>query len=102
MGNPVLISNNNIWQRIFIFVSNMMTYFDIFLFLFLTLSSLSFGCPVGKGWMPVGESCYRLSDTAMNWYEAQMYCIEIGGYLAEITSSDENDAIQTLLPMDVL
>jgi len=60
------------------------------------------GCPDGIGWIPAGESCYRISTEAMNWFESQQYCAEIGGYLGEIQSAEETQIINELIGTDLL
>merc|ERR1712088_634875 len=58
-------------------------------------------CPFAvPGWMQASEYCYHLSITTMTWLEARDYCIERGGYLAEINSSAEQAVLDSLLPRD--
>ena len=50
--------------------------------------SLGQSCP--DGWVHSLSSCYQVSATDnLNFYGAQQYCAELGGFLAEITSEDE-------------
>merc|ERR1711973_714537 len=67
-------------------------------FLLLGATSLieSSGCPSGE-WIPLGDHCYLLSPTKMNWFQAQQFCAENGGYLAEILSQSEQSNLEALL-----
>lgn len=40
---------------------------------------------------------YRLFDEPMTWHEAKSYCESIGGYLATITSAEEQNAVTRLV-----
>merc|ERR1712198_114392 len=55
----------------------------IFSFCSLSLSS----CPIG--WIPLEGSCYMTAPDVTNWYEAQVYCWDKGGYIAEVTDEAE-------------
>ena len=53
-------------------------------------------------WTDVGgDSCYRVSRTPMNWFTAQQFCWDNGGYLAEIFSAEEEARIESFLPCDL-
>ena len=39
---------------------------------------------------------YKLFDISMTWEEAKLYCEDIGGYLATVTSKEEQDVIEKL------
>merc|ERR1712223_1140259 len=43
------------------------------------------------GWWNFGDSCYHNSGAVMNWFDAHDYCLEIGGYLVEIDTAEEED-----------
>merc|ERR1712066_989595 len=45
----------------------------------------------------LGDSCYSISQQAMDWGTAQEYCWYQGGYLAEITSAGEESLLDTFL-----
>ena len=49
----------------------------------------SSGCP--SGWEYFENSCYKIYNFAMNYYQAQAYCPaqEESSYLADITSNSE-------------
>merc|ERR1719357_2291074 len=68
-------------------------------FLLLGATSLieSSGCPSSGGWIPLDNHCYLLSPTKLNWYQAQQFCGENGGYLAEILSQSEQTNLEALL-----
>eukprot|EP00092_Neocalanus_flemingeri_P065531 GFUD01079705.1.p1 GENE.GFUD01079705.1~~GFUD01079705.1.p1 ORF type:complete len:1036 (-),score=190.52 GFUD01079705.1:69-2795(-) len=54
------------------------------------------GCPAGWHYVINGDEhhCYRvLRDIPRNWTEARDACRQANGYLAEITSQAENDAV---------
>ena len=63
--------------------------------------------PVAESLTPVNELTeedvffnkyeYQLFDNALSWEEAEKYCESIGGHLAVITSSKEQDAVNSLL-----
>ena len=54
------------------------------------------GCPIG--WEYFENSCYRLYDYPMTFYQAQAYCPsqEATSYLADITSDSEFSWIQAI------
>merc|ERR1711915_171802 len=66
--------------------------------LFSLLSSV-LSCPSGgdRVWVGLGDSCYSISQQAMDWGTAQEYCWYQGGYLAEITSTQEESLLDTFL-----
>merc|ERR1712126_442892 len=71
---------------------------------YCTLFSLLLGnaigsCPTSSEifWAELGDSCYTISKSKMNMGQAQEYCWEQGGYLAEITSKDEEDLLDSFL-----
>jgi len=53
------------------------------------------GCPVD--WIFLNDKCYLMSPTIMNWYQAQQFCAEKGGWLAEIFSLEEQSSINDIL-----
>merc|ERR1739842_274092 len=59
-------------------------------------------CPEGvPGWfLGEGGSCYHESIISMTWYQSQQYCRDMGGYLLEIDSAEEQQVIEGLIPMD--
>merc|ERR1719391_811956 len=67
-------------------------------FLLLGATSLieSSDCPSG-GWIPLGDHCYLLGPTKLNWFQAQQFCEEKGGYVAEILSQSEQTNLEALL-----
>ena len=70
-------------------------------FIFISLVALIVqisGCP--DGWLSVGSSCYRASVEKMTWYEAQEDCWAHGGYLAELTSREEETAVNEVVNHD--
>ena len=70
-------------------------------FTFISLAALIVqisGCP--DGWLSVGSSCYRASVEKMTWYEAQEDCWAHGGYLAELTSREEETAVNEVVNHD--
>ena len=50
------------------------------------------GCP--DGWTHMGSSCYRTLVEKTSWYEAKEGCYAQGGYLAELTSPEEEADIK--------
>jgi len=48
-------------------------------------------CP--DGWSKFDLSCYRLVYKRLTWSRAEGYCNELGGHLASVHSSEENDFI---------
>jgi len=67
---------------------------------FIYATGIAIGCPEGIGWIPAGESCYLVSTDQMNWFQAQMYCAQRNGYLAEIESAEETELVNNLIPVD--
>jgi len=56
-------------------------------------------CPSGvAGWFQTGPYCYHESITPMNWTQALEYCQTRGGYLAEVTSPEEQSVVDSLIP----
>ena len=47
------------------------------------------------GWIynPDNGHSYKRIDTSMTWSDAKIYAENLGGYLATITSQDENDFV---------
>merc|ERR1711874_662204 len=76
---------------------NSMLLPGVLVVLVLVLSAQS--CPSGgdRVWVELGDSCYFTSKLAMDWGTAQEYCWDQGGYLAEITSAEEEALIDTFL-----
>merc|ERR1712131_204518 len=68
-------------------------------FLLLGATSLieSPACPSAEGWIPLADHCYLLSPTKLNWFQAQQFCEENGGYLAEILSQSQQNNLDALL-----
>ena len=50
-----------------------------------------------RGGFPVNNSYYKLFRESRTWYEARQFCLEKGGYLAELTTRAELDAIRQAL-----
>lgn len=46
---------------------------------------------------PSNKHWYQRFDTSMGWYAAKTFCERRGGYLATITSQDENDFVWNYL-----
>ncbi len=42
---------------------------------------------------PENDHWYQRFDTSMSWHAAKAFCEDIGGYLATITSQEENDFV---------
>merc|ERR1719402_384927 len=55
------------------------------------------GCPPSPGWFPLGEYCYLLSPTKMTFWEADQFCNDNRGWLAEIFSAEEQSKINEVL-----
>merc|ERR1712227_239217 len=81
-------------------VSKMIILIYIFVFL-LTDSCSANSCPDDAGWFPAAGSCYIMSPYKMNWYKAQEFCWEHGGYLAEIKTSEIEQALDEVLLHEV-
>lgn len=67
---------------------------QLVIFLFVLIVNIS-GCP--DGWTHMGSSCYRTSLEKMSWYEAKEDCQAQGGYLAELTSPEEEANINEFI-----
>merc|ERR1712241_348788 len=69
------------------------------LLVLVSLLSPLLSCPTGgdRVWGELGDSCYSTSHQAMDWGTAQEYCWYQGGYLAEITSAEEETLLNTFL-----
>merc|ERR1719153_804560 len=52
-------------------------------------------CPTG--WIPLENSCYMTSQDQHNFFEGQEFCWEQGGYLAEISGSEENELVKLII-----
>ena len=61
----------------------------------LNLSAAQAQCP--KDWEYFQGSCYTLGYSDLDFREAEKTCEEIDGYLAEITSEEENDFVKDLI-----
>ncbi|XP_041374047.1 perlucin-like protein [Gigantopelta aegis] len=48
-------------------------------------------CP--QFWVPINGSCFALLHDKVAWASADEMCKDLGGYLAEITSPDENKGV---------
>jgi len=57
--------------------------------------SFQSGCPIG--WYAIANSCYMVSNGAMNTATAIVRCRDEGGFLAVVTSAAERDAIRSVL-----
>ncbi|CAC5365043.1 unnamed protein product [Mytilus coruscus] len=51
-------------------------------------------CP--PDWQHHDNSCYFFSNDTLPWDGAQEYCQEFGGYLAELTTTEENNYIEQM------
>ncbi|XP_045165013.2 plasminogen-like [Mercenaria mercenaria] len=51
------------------------------------------GCPTN--WLTYGQSCYYFSNESVRWLEAMIRCQQLGGYLAEINTTAENQFLRT-------
>ena len=72
-----------------------------FSFAFL-LPQIKAECPNdGAGWTLLENTCYLMSQDKMTWYEAKEFCWGHGGYLAEIKSKWEEDALDQYLLHDL-
>ena len=71
----------------------------ILVFLFLTnILHFLHSCP-DDTWVAGDEpdTCYHVSLMDMSWHAAQEYCELLGGYLAEINTSQEQKFLETIL-----
>ena len=53
-------------------------------------------CP--ESWHYWGNSCYKITETALTWSDAIDECKNLGGVLAAPSSDQENDFIVNLMP----
>ena len=51
-------------------------------------------CP--EGWQAMGEKCYLVGDTNMNWFGARQFCQHNDGHLAEFANMNE---MMEILPL---
>merc|ERR1712098_395755 len=58
-------------------------------------------CPDIPGIVNGGSSCYLVSHVKMTWGEAQEFCYEKKGFLAEITTREEDNLLDTILAEDL-
>ena len=58
------------------------------LFIFIAITAYADSSRIQN---PSNGHWYQRFDTTMTWHEAKAYCENIGGYLATVTSQDEND-----------
>merc|ERR1711936_702603 len=96
MGSPLFIASSDTQLEKTVIKMKLLC---VLIFIHI-LSNGTLGCPEGIGWVPAGESCYLVSSGKMNWFEAQMFCGENNGYLAEIESADETAIINNLVPVE--
>merc|ERR1711997_648283 len=54
-------------------------------------------CPNNANWFVFGDSCYLVSGEPLSWFAAQEYCWEMGGYLAELTTREEDIPLENYL-----
>ena len=60
------------------------------------LQSLLFTEQCPESWYEFSSNCYKLLDELLTWQDAEDKCVEYGGNLASIHSSEENDFIVEL------
>ncbi|VDI09689.1 selectin, platele [Mytilus galloprovincialis] len=60
-----------------------------------SLKGKSAGCP--SGWKEYKNHCYYTSPDTKTWNRAEKICIQMGGYLAQITDSAEDAWVVNLL-----
>merc|ERR1712241_52646 len=56
-------------------------------------------------WCPAHHNtppCYFKSEEAMTWYEAQEYCSQRGGYLAELATQAEDTSLNSHLDSEAV
>merc|ERR1712241_967335 len=63
--------------------------------------SFAIECPPELGWIPLNQTCYFLSPTKMDWWQAQVFCEDKGGWLAEIKSPDQQSKLNSVLTIEV-
>merc|ERR1719278_247456 len=73
----------------------------IYFCLLALFSVLTDACPEGWEGTDGGDFCYLVSGDPMNWYSAQEFCWENGGYLAEFFSSKEEAGVDDILATDL-
>merc|ERR1719510_2787628 len=60
--------------------------------------SATLECPDSSpNWFVSGDSCYLVSLEPLSWFAAQEYCWSMGGYLAELTSMEEDIPLENYL-----
>merc|ERR1712154_404192 len=69
-----------------------------FILIFLSFTSLGMCCPLG--WLDLDGSCYLIGPSTHKWFEAQVYCWDQGGYLAEVTSEEEFSLLEKYFLQD--
>jgi len=86
--------------KLFLSVPKMRTWLGWGLILqAIIVPSIDAECPSGvAGWFQTGPYCYHESIVPMNWSQALDYCQTRGGYLAEVTSVEEQAVVDSLVP----
>merc|ERR1712126_296237 len=72
-----------------------MSIFYISILISFNLFQFEAACPTS--WTELGDSCYHVSQGAMNWIDSQVYCWGKGAYLAEIMSKEEETLLDSFL-----
>lgn len=54
-------------------------------------------CPGGLGWIYYSGACYIFSSVHTPFLKAEEECNEVGGYLADVLTNEENEFIKTVL-----
>ncbi|XP_036452928.1 macrophage mannose receptor 1-like [Colossoma macropomum] len=54
-------------------------------------------CECQDGWLQYGSRCFRVFTTAATWNDSEQNCVNMGGHLASVHSSEEYTFIQDLM-----
>ena len=74
----------------------------LILFILSSIVSHTLGSDCPFGWINGGEYCYHASEERLDWGSSQGYCWSLGGYLAEFSSLEEEQALDSVLNHDIL
>merc|ERR1711973_172538 len=67
----------------------------------LLLLPVTFAIDCPEGWMGIHGSCYLTAPDKSMFFHAQEYCWEQGGYLAEIDTPEESEAVMGIISLEL-
>uniref|UniRef100_A0A8C4T381 Lactose-binding lectin l-2-like n=1 Tax=Erpetoichthys calabaricus TaxID=27687 RepID=A0A8C4T381_ERPCA len=76
----------------------MVTAFPLLLVsLAVSLQAASDASVCDQGWASFSGQCYRYFREMKSWAEAEIHCLSLGGHMASVHSSDDNQFVTSLI-----